>query len=301
MMMSTTNFTPKSRLSRRDFLKLLMVTGLVGLDALLVAESGNLYTRKVEPYWLEVTEVNLKLPRLPKSFSGFRIAQISDIHIGPWMSLERVQSIFKMALDQSPDLVALTGDYVLAHRHMGSYTSELNELVVLLKDMTSNYLTVSVQGNHDYWYNTLEIQDALQRGGTRLLMNSVHTLERNGERLHIAGVDDIYEHHEDLEAVLAQIPEDGCAILLAHEPDFADISAATGRFDLQISGHSHGGQVVLPIIGPPILPYLGDKYPSGFYQVENMLQYTNRGVGMSLPPVRFNCRPEITIFTLGSA
>jgi uncharacterized protein len=299
--MSATNSTPKSRLSRRDFLKLLMVTGLVGLDTLLVAESGSIYARRVEPYWLEVSKVSLKLPRLPKSFSGFRMVQISDIHIGSWMSLEHVRSIFKIALEQSPDLVALTGDYVLAHRHMGSYANELNQLADLLKDMTNNYLIVSVQGNHDYWYNTLEIQDALQRGGTRLLMNSVHTLERNGERLHIAGVDDIYEHHEDLETVLAQIPEDGCAILLAHEPDFADTSAATGRFDLQISGHSHGGQVVLPIIGPPILPYLGEKYPSGLYQVGNMLQYTNRGVGMSLPPVRFNCRPEMTIFTLESA
>jgi len=145
------------------------------------------------------------------------------------------------------------------------------------------------------------VQDALRRGGVRLLMNSIHTLERNGEQVHIAGVDDVYEYRDDLDAVMTQLPKDGCAILLAHEPDFADTSAATERFDLQLSGHSHGGQVVVPFIGPPVLPDLGKKYPSGLYQVGNMLQYTNRGVGTSIPPVRFNCRPEITIFTLESA
>jgi predicted MPP superfamily phosphohydrolase len=87
---------------------------------------------------------------------------------------------------------------------------------------------------------------------------------------------------------------------LAHEPDFADTSAATGRFDLQLSGHTHGGQVVLPFIGPPILPHLGRKYPSGLYKVQEMFQYTNRGVGMARLPLRINCPPEITVFILES-
>jgi predicted MPP superfamily phosphohydrolase len=86
-------------------------------------------------------------------------------------------------------------------------------------------------------------------------------------------------------------------VLLAHEPDFADTSAATGRFALQISGHSHGGQVRLPFMRL-VLPQLGEKYPMGLYQVGGMYQYTNRGLGMVSPRVRFNCRPEITILTL---
>jgi len=98
--------------------------------------------------------------------------------------------------------------------------------------------------------------------------------------------------------VLALLPDEGCAILLAHEPDYADISAPTGRFDLQLSGHSHGGQVILPFIGPPILPSYSHKYPVGQYQVGSMIQYTNRGLGTVAPMVRFNCRPEITVFTL---
>jgi predicted MPP superfamily phosphohydrolase len=97
------------------------------------------------------------------------------------------------------------------------------------------------------------------------------------------------------------LKDDSAAILLAHEPDFADISMRTNRFDLQVSGHSHGGQVVFPFYGPPILPYLGQKYPSGLYRVGSMLQYTNRGVGMIDPPIRFNCPPEITMFELQPA
>jgi predicted MPP superfamily phosphohydrolase len=103
-----------------------------------------------------------------------------------------------------------------------------------------------------------------------------------------------------LNSVIEALPSDGAAILLAHEPDFADESARSGRFDLQVSGHSHGGQVAIPFFGPPVLPYLGRKYPAGLYKVGNMFQYTNRGVGMARLPFRFNCPPEITIFTLKS-
>jgi hypothetical protein len=273
----------------------------MGLDLLLLGFGGANYISRVEPYWLDVNQVRLKLPRLPESFSGFRIAQISDIHLGPWMSIERFNDILKLTVDQSPDLLALTGDFVLAYGNRSrSYVSELDQMARLLKPQTEKMPVVAVLGNHDYWYNPEIVQTALQRGGVTVLMNSVHSLERGSSRLHLAGVDDAYENHDDLAAVLNKLPADGCSILLAHEPDFADTSAATGCFDLQISGHSHGGQVVLPFVGAPVLPDLGKKYPSGLYQVGGMFQYTNRGVGTSLPPVRFNCRPEITVFTLES-
>jgi predicted MPP superfamily phosphohydrolase len=110
----------------------------------------------------------------------------------------------------------------------------------------------------------------------------------------------VYVGQNRIEKVLEKLPEQGCAILMVHEPDFADESAATGRFDLQISGHSHGGQVNLPLLGAPVLPRFGRKYPQGLYQVGSMYQYTNRGVGMTPPYIRINCRPEITVFTLES-
>jgi hypothetical protein len=124
------------------------------------------------------------------------------------------------------------------------------------------------------------------------------TIQRGLDSLHIAGVDDILEDLADLDSVLDQLPHEGAAILLAHEPDFAKKSAASGRFDLQLSGHTQGGQVVLPLVGPPILPPLGRKYPKGFYQVKDMLLYTNRGVGTASLRLRINCPPEIAILTL---
>jgi hypothetical protein len=216
------------------------------------------------------------------------------------MTPERFASIVDLIKEQSPDLVAVTGDVILAYGGMPDDQPALDEFGKVFKQIADDYETIAVLGNHDYWYDADKVRSVLERAGARVLMNSVHSLERRGERLHIAGVDDIYENQDDLGAVLSALPQDGGAILLAHEPDFADISAATGRFDLQISGHSHGGQVSLPVIGPLVLPHLGRKYPSGLYKVGDMYQYTNRGVGMTMPTIRFNCRPEITVFTLES-
>jgi len=300
------DFAQKRRFSRRDFLK---VTAVLGLDAFILGIVGVGYMSNVEPSWVEVSRVRLKLPRLPDAFSGLRIAQLSDIHIGPWMTLEKVREILSAVVEQSPDVLALTGDFVLTYSRMGkSYRAELEELSQAIRQLSDRFLVVAVLGNHDVMYNSFEVQDALQKGGAHVLVNSVHTLERGAARFHLAGLDDIYRGRPDLNKVLDSFPSDECAMLLVHEPDFADTSAETGRFDLQISGHSHGGQIVLPFVGPPILPKYGQKYPSGLYQVSTgstyqggkMFQYTNRGVGMTFPAVRFNCRPEITLFTLES-
>jgi predicted MPP superfamily phosphohydrolase len=157
---------------------------------------------------------------------------------------------------------------------------------------------VGVLGNHDYWSDAQQARLALERCGVIEIGNGFHTVKRNGEAMYIAGVDDVWYEHDDLAKVLSKLPESGAAILLAHEPDFADQSAKTGRFGLQLSGHSHGGQVVLPILGAPVLPRLGKKYPSGLYKVGEMWQYTNRGIGMVDFTIRINCPPEITVFTL---
>lgn len=274
----------------------------MGLEALLLTVGGGLYMREYEPSWVEIKEISLKLPRLGRSFSGVRIVQISDLHFGGWMTSEHLKDIVQMVVDQSPDLVVITGDFVMGYdnHHEPQIIENLGQLVAALEMLSGNILTLAVLGNHDYWFNHTSISQMLRQAGILELNNSVHTLERSGEMLHLAGVDDVMERHARLDLVLSRLPEEGCAVLLAHEPDFADTSARTGRFDLQLSGHSHGGQVVLPLVGPPVLPYLAQKYPSGLYKVMNMYQYTNRGVGMTFPYVRFNCRPEITVFTLES-
>ena len=282
-------------MTRRDFLKL---TRLVGLNTFLVGMGGLGYSTLVEPGWLEVVRVTLKLPRLAPSFAGFRLVQISDIHIGDWMNRERLQHVVRRALAQEPDLIVITGDFVIGRVWNASIKASVDDLVEALSALTKRHTALAVLGNHDYWTNVQAVRAALRDCGIHNLSNDVYTLSKDGAQLHIAGVDDIWEDHDDLKLVLEKLPPSGAAILLAHEPDFADRSAGTGRFDLQLSGHTHGGQVVLPWIGAPLLPHLGKKYPAGLYQVGDMWQYTNRGVGMARLKVRLNCRPEITVFTL---
>lgn len=276
-------------LSRRDFLKL---SGQFFLFML----GGTLYSTVVEPLWFDVENVVLQLPRLPKSFSGFRLVQISDIHAGEQWMPGYLDTVVEKMIAIEPDSIAITGDFVYSSPTM---TDEiLSQTETALTKLSSNFPVYAVMGNHDHWWDVERVRHMLVRANVIELNNRSHTLSRDDVFLHICGVDDIYERKDDLETALSQLPNDGCAILLAHEPDFADTSAATGRFDLQISGHSHGGQVVIPFVGPIVLPKHGRKYPIGMYQVGNMIQYTNRGLGMVFPYVRFMCRPEITVFTL---
>jgi predicted MPP superfamily phosphohydrolase len=241
------------------------------------------------------TRLTLKLPNLHANFNGFRLVQISDIHFDGWMNRQRLEDFINLVNDQQPDLVVITGDFVSrASDHHES------ELAAALSKIQARFGAAAVLGNHDHWTDPQMVRRALKAGSVRDLSNRFITLERQGAQLHIAGVDDVVEQLDRLDMVLHALPENGSAILLAHEPDYANTSAASGRFDLQLSGHSHGGQVILPLIGAPYLPRMGRIYPSGLYRVGAMYQYTNRGLGMTGFHLRLNCRPEVTVFTLES-
>ncbi len=277
-------------LTRRQFLKR---AGLLALGGMVAGSGGWEYMTAVEPGWLDVQPVTLTLPRLAPAFDGYRVVQFSDIHMSSWMTRARLAEVVGVVNAQGADLIAMTGDFV------SNLSDEIaQDLIAVLGTLRAPDGAVAVLGNHDHWNDADVIHRVIKESGMVDLTNTVHTLQRGSTPLHLAGVDDIWEKHDRLDDVLTRLPQEGAAILLAHEPDFADTSAATGRFDLQLSGHSHGGQVIMPLVGPIHLPYLGQKYPLGRYQVGTMIQYTNRGVGMIQPRVRFNCRPEITVFTL---
>ena len=295
MKFTSNNVESRERLSRRDFLKLLKIGAI---DLALLAISGGIYSFLVEPGLVKVESVSLKLQRLTSGFFGIRIAQISDIHMGGWMNAEHLQNVVDLVVAQKPDLLLLTGDFLIGHGFDEDSEQAVRDLITILTPLAASFRSFAILGNHDYWTNPEVVRGILRSCNIMDLTNKVFTLTRGVEKLHLCGVDDVWEGDVRLDQVLGQITSDGAAILMAHEPDFADISATAGRFDLQVSGHSHGGQVVLPFVGPPILPYLGRKYPSGLYQVGNMYQYTSRGVGMERIPIRFNCLPEITLFTL---
>ena len=281
--------------SRRDFLKLLKAATI---ELGLLGVGGATYGFWLEPNWLKVEKVNLKLRKPAPAFHGLTIAQVSDIHMGGWMNSERLRRVADLVIDQKSDVLLLTGDFLIGHIFDRNSEQHLQELIAVLSPLAQTIPSYAVLGNHDYWTNAGAVREMLRSCGITDLTNSVFTVTQGNEKLHLCGVDDIWEGDVRLDKVLDKSTDDSPAILLAHEPDFADVSSRSGRFDLQVSGHSHGGQVIVPFHGALVLPYLGQKYPSGLYRVREMFQYTNRGVGMIYPYVRFNCPPEITLFTL---
>jgi predicted MPP superfamily phosphohydrolase len=281
----------------------------VSLGAALSAAVGVsvfLYSRYVEPYWVAVERVTLTLPRLAPPFDGYRIVHISDFHLDGWMTPERLERVVDLVNEQEPDLVAITGDFVAVS------VDYISGLSGPLENLRAAGGVVAVLGNHDHMNDAGAVRHALSSTGVVDVSNGVYTLRRDGAALHVCGVDSVMEGYDRLEEVLEALDdaEPGCAILLAHEPDFADKTAATGRFDLQLSGHSHGGQVRIPFLKTPyvvpllsrlgysFVPPLIYEYPSGLYEVGEMYQYTNRGLGVIYARFRLNSRPEITVLTL---
>jgi predicted MPP superfamily phosphohydrolase len=266
------------------------------LGGTLVGVGGLIYAREVETRWLEVRPVTLTLPRLAPEFDGYRVVQIGDIHLEDWTKPRRLNRIVDLINEQRADLIAITGDFM-------SYSADPDvprRLAEALSKLKTSDGVIAVMGNHDYLTDVETVRRCLREAGVPELRNDVRTLSRGDAVLHFSGVDDVMEGLSRLDLVLEKLPEDGAAILLAHEPDFADVSAATGRIDLQLSGHSHGGQVRMPFWGPVFLPPFSQRYDSGLYEVGDMLQYTNRGLGFVDARLRFLCRPEITVLTLKS-
>jgi uncharacterized protein len=161
---------------------------------------------------------------------------------------------------------------------------------------------VSIMGNHDREEDHhISIERAFSKAKVNFLNNAVYSIDRHGNKLNIAGVDDVYFQRANLPLTIAQLPETGTNILLAHEPDFVDTAAATNRFGLQLSGHSHGGQIVIPFL-PRVTALLAKKYISGHYHVGGTQLYVSSGVGTTGPgKARINCRPEISVIVLHRA
>lgn len=278
--------------SRRNFLK---AAGAVVLGGVVMGMGGWIYITKIEPEWLEITSLKVQIPRLSPAFAGFRIAQCSDIHLSQSLTVDEFSEACQTILQQKPDAVLITGDFVDDRVSLRRWGDEMGKI---LAGLTAQVPVLAVLGNHDYRVGASQIRSLLQEAGVRLLINESERLERGGAALHIAGVDDPWRGRPDLNGVLEKIPDGEAVVLMAHEPDYAVAAARTKRVDLQLSGHSHGGQVVLPLVGPPVLPHLGKKFPSGRYSVGSLIQYTNRGLGTTSPHLRLNCRPEITVFEL---
>jgi len=272
-------------MNRRRFLRL---GGLVGAAGLVAS-----YPVFIERYLILTNHYRIPVPNLPRAFSGFRIVQLSDFHYGPLVPLALIRHVVHRTNRLARDLVVCTGDCV----HRRTTTAEIDAVWPVLGELTAPCGAYSVLGNHDHWADSGRSREWLHEAGQDV-EHQAKVIEREGERLWLAGAGDLWTDHRNLDRVLGEIPEADCRIVLAHNPDTAD-SAFTGRVDLVLSGHTHGGQIDIPFVGPPVLPVRNPSYSSGLRtSPRGTGVFISRGIGWSIYPVRFNCPPEIAVLEL---
>jgi len=277
-------------------LRLSAALGAAGLAGFAIDAAG------VEPRRPLVERVEVTLPRLSESLDGLTVAQLSDLHYDSPRAGDVIRSAVEITNQLAPDLIALTGDYVTASPFVSGSRAALDSTALdsepcaqILRGLHAPLGVFGVLGNHDHASNPRIVTRALEASGVTVLRNFNLRVEKSGECFWIAGVDDVLFGGANLARSLQGA--EGFTVLLAHEPDYAD-AVAGHPVDLQLSGHSHGGQVCLPLVGSPYLPPLARKYPRGLRQVGALKLYTNRGIGTIVLPMRFNCPPEITLLTL---
>jgi uncharacterized protein len=295
--MEVLHSSPGLKLSRRRFVQATLC-GAAGLA---------LYAGEVERHWIEVTRHEVPVPGLPAVFDGTRIAQLSDIHMDEYSEPAFVHHAVERINQLNPDAVFLTGDYVtngittkkFAERSAWQCANILSGL-----NCRARY---AILGNHDVMVNAPEVSEALADNGMTVLVNACLPIERAGARFWLAGLDDPVFGQPDPERTIPpairNLPHEP-VILMCHAPDYADelLKHPAGRsVALMLSGHTHGGQVRLPFVGALELPPLGRKYVEGWFRLQGMPLYVNRGLGAVGVPFRFDCPPEITLFTLRTA
>ena len=253
----------------------------------------------LEPNLPQIVRQDFFLPRLPQQLDRFTIALLSDFHYDPYFSVHPLRAAIDMVNGLQPDLIVLTGDFVSAQQfEPASKAARAAEPCArLLSQMIAPHGLWAVLGNHDDETDPEFVTGALRAENIQVLANQSAPIERDSGRIWLAGVNDVLSETADLTSALRGIPATEFVILLAHEPDFAD---EVSRFpvDLQLSGHSHGGQIRIPTLPPLYLPDLAKKYVWGTYQIGPLTLYTNAGLGTVTVPVRLHCPPEITLLTL---
>jgi uncharacterized protein len=279
-------------MSRRAFLKngIRWGAGLAGAAAF-----GTGYTIGLEPRMLEVVRIRLELPNMPAAFRGVTVAHFSDVHFGFHFNLKRLRTLVDRIGEEKADMIVFTGD--LVEEAVGNAGLEMAEILGRLKAPLGKF---AVLGNHDYYHNEQEVADVLELGGFRCLRNESLLVEKDGESIRVTGVEDYTKGRPNMEnALKASTPGEFC-MLLAHTPDFA-IKALQHPVHLQLSGHSHGGQIRMPFRGPIIKVPGARLFSDGLVQIPGgkLQLYTNRGIGVTGLPVRFLCRPELTLHTFG--
>jgi predicted MPP superfamily phosphohydrolase len=278
-------------MNRRKFIKNTAIVG--GVGALL-----GLYAWQVEPFWLDFVKVRMPIKNLPKQLIGKTVMQISDIHVGNRFDRNYLIEAFQEAQKYNPDFVVYTGDFV-------SYESkeQFGQLQEVMQYTVKGKLgTVGVLGNHDYGHKWSQnnvanrITEILENSGVAILRNE----ERTVEGLNFMGIDDYWATNFHPEKVMSKFDENKANIVLCHNPDVVDLPVWNAYDSWVLSGHTHGGQVKPPFLPPLITPVKNKEYTAGQFDLSGgRTLYINRALG-HLWQVRFNVRPEITVFELAA-
>jgi len=284
---------PRTKLSRRTFLR----RAAGGLTA--TAAGTFLYTWRVEPHWLEIVRRGLPIQGLPSELAGKRMVQVSDLHAGPIVDQDFLIRSMEGLAELEPDLIVLTGDFMTSYGD-----EEVPKALEAMRALPPAPLgRIAVLGNHDYGEGWRHYQVAnklaarLEQLDVLVLRNEV--TEVSG--LQFAGIDEVWTSNFNPVRAFSRLATDRPAIALCHNPDSVDRPQWQGFQGWTLCGHTHGGQCKPPFFGPPYLPVLNKRWVAGEYDLAGGgKMYINRGLGY-LQRVRFNARPEITVFTLEQA
>ena len=242
-------------------------------------------------YDIEVTRHEVAIDNLPASFEGYRIAFLTDTHVASFMRRDLYRQVVEQVGRFDPDLILLGGDFVTWERHIPLMTE------VLLTGLEARDGVYAVLGNHDYWTNPNAVVAAMSARGVQFIVNRSVAIRRGDDVISVAGIDEVYRGHPDLDAAFARVDPHVPCIAVSHHPDIID-RLEERHIDLVVCGHTHGGQIRFPFFGSVVVPSKHEaRYASGFHRVGNVLLYVSRGVG-AIPPIRILCRPEVATFTL---
>lgn len=296
--------------SRRN---LLIVAG--GILAVIVALA---YSYFIEPNRLVVTKRDITIEGWNPAFDGFRIAMISDIHGGSnGASAENIRRVVEITNAEDPDVIVLLGDYVsqgLTRQpvHERPLRMPMSEVADNLAGLRARHGVFAVLGNHDGWYGDAEVAAELGRVGYRVLQNEVISIQRNGASMRLLGLKDHLKldswraFDSTVRSTIARYPKDGQIVVLEHSPDILYIlnywKNLNPDLKLMLAGHTHGGQVWLPVVGAPVVPSsVGQRYAQGHVEEEGVHMFVTSGVGTSILPFRFMVPPEVAVVTIRAA
>lgn len=282
------------KISRRTFIKrsISTVLSLAGISV-----GSRYYAEYIEPFWIDITNHTIYNEHIPNGFSGTKIVQFSDTHIGFQYQLKDLKKTVQKINELKPHIILFTGDLMDKPNQYHS-TKELISVLRLLEASMGKYC---IFGNHDHGgYGSTIYQNIMEASDFTMLQNTnIHITNKEQQSIYIAGIDDAMLGRPSFKQTVSGIDQKAYTILLSHAPDFADEANQLG-ISLQLSGHSHGGQVRIPFYGALITPPYAKKYDKGMYQLSHMQLYVNRGLGTTRLPFRFLTRPEISVFTLQS-